>query len=79
MFVCHSQVLEACMKNCGAPIHKEVATKDMMDTFRELAKVRLKKPTTSVQFSSVLFSPKTMNKNTGLQQYKFTSPGSSVY
>ncbi|KAM7448598.1 hypothetical protein ABFA07_003502 [Porites harrisoni] len=31
-------VLEACMKNCGAPIHKEVATKDMMDTFRELAK-----------------------------------------
>ena len=27
----------------------------MMDTFRELAKVRLKKPTTSVQFSSVQF------------------------
>ena len=30
-------------------------------------------------FSSVLFSPKTLNKNTGLQQYKFTSPGLSVY
>ncbi|KAK2564021.1 Hepatocyte growth factor-regulated tyrosine kinase substrate, partial [Acropora cervicornis] len=32
-------VLEACVKNCGAPMHKEVATKDMMDSFRELAKV----------------------------------------
>ncbi|XP_067043559.1 hepatocyte growth factor-regulated tyrosine kinase substrate-like isoform X2 [Acropora muricata] len=31
-------VLEACVKNCGAPMHKEVATKDMMDSFRELAK-----------------------------------------
>ena len=27
------------MKNCGAPMHKEVATKEMMDNFRELAKV----------------------------------------
>ena len=33
------KVLEACVKNCGAPMHKEVATKDMMDSFRELAKV----------------------------------------
>ena len=49
----------------------------MMDTFRELAKVRLKKPTTSVQFS--LFSSKTMNKNTGLQQYQFTRPRSSIH
>lgn len=31
-------VLEACVKNCGAPMHKEVATKEMMETFRELAK-----------------------------------------
>ena len=37
------------MKNCGAPIHKEVATKEMMETFRELAKVR----NLLLQFSSV--------------------------
>lgn len=42
------------MKNCGAPIHKEVATKDMMDTFRELAKVR----NLLLQFSSVYFPQK---------------------
>ena len=33
------KVLEACVKNCGAPMHKEVATKEVMDFFRELAKV----------------------------------------
>ena len=34
------------MKNCGAPMHKEVATKEVMDAFRELAKVsyRLTQP-----------------------------------
>ncbi|CAH3040159.1 unnamed protein product [Pocillopora meandrina] len=31
-------VLEACVKNCGAPMHKEVATKEIMDCLRELAK-----------------------------------------
>ena len=36
------KVLEACVKNCGAPMHKEVATKEIMDFFRELAKVVIK-------------------------------------
>ena len=36
------KVLEACVKNCGAPMHKEVATKEIMDCFRELAKVSIK-------------------------------------
>ena len=39
VLVYHVEVLEACVKNCGAPMHKEVATKEMMDNFRELAKV----------------------------------------
>jgi len=41
MSVCHVKVLEACVKNCGAPMHREVATKEMMDAFRELAKVSI--------------------------------------
>ena len=36
------KVLEACVKNCGAPMHKEVATKEIMDFFRELAKVGIR-------------------------------------
>ena len=36
------KVLEACVKNCGAPMHKEVATKEIMDCFRELAKVGIR-------------------------------------
>jgi growth factor-regulated tyrosine kinase substrate len=31
--------LESIVKNCGGPIHKEVAQKDIMDTLKELAKV----------------------------------------
>jgi len=38
----------------------------MMDTFRELAKVRLKKPTTSVQFSFIF--PKNNE-----QEYRITT------
>ena len=37
------KVLEACVKNCGAPMHKEVATKEIMDFFRELAKVGIRR------------------------------------
>ena len=33
------QTLEACMKNCGGPIHDEVATRDFMDELRNLANV----------------------------------------
>lgn len=40
--VYNAKVLEACVKNCGAPMHKEVATKEIMDCFRELAKVSIK-------------------------------------
>lgn len=57
------------MKNCGAPIHKEVATKDMMDTFRELAKVR----NLLLQFSSVQFIFPKNNE----QEYRITTV--SVY
>ena len=39
--VYNAKVLEACVKNCGAPMHKEVATKEIMDCFRELAKVSI--------------------------------------
>ena len=33
------QTLEACMKNCGGPIHDEVATREFMDDLRNLANV----------------------------------------
>lgn len=46
------KVLEACVKNCGAPMHKEVATKEIMDFFRELAKVGIKLKTIKIMFES---------------------------
>ena len=33
------QTLEACVKNCGAIIHEEVASKLLMDDFRQCLKV----------------------------------------
>ena len=38
MFSCSSrvQVLESVVKNCGAPIHDEVATKSFMEELREM-------------------------------------------
>ena len=36
------QVLEAMMKNCGATVHVEVATRDFMEFFKEQANVSLK-------------------------------------
>lgn len=36
------KTLEACMKNCGGPIHDEVATRDCMDELRNLANVSIK-------------------------------------
>lgn len=32
--------MESIVKNCGGAAHKEVAQKDVVDAFRELAKVR---------------------------------------
>ena len=31
------QVLETCVKNCGAPFHQEVATKECMEFLKEQA------------------------------------------
>ncbi|XP_076458618.1 hepatocyte growth factor-regulated tyrosine kinase substrate-like [Babylonia areolata] len=33
-------VLEACVKNCGAPVHREIATREFMEFFRDQAKMR---------------------------------------
>lgn len=33
------QVLESCVKNCGTPIHDEIATKQFMEQLRDLVKV----------------------------------------
>ncbi|XP_064462883.1 hepatocyte growth factor-regulated tyrosine kinase substrate-like isoform X3 [Ornithodoros turicata] len=32
------QVLESCVKNCGAPVHNEIATKQFMEELRDLVK-----------------------------------------
>lgn len=32
----HPQVLESVVKNCGSPIHEEVASKAFMDELREM-------------------------------------------
>ena len=48
------KVLEACVKNCGAPMHKEVATKEIMDFFRELAKV-------GIRIKPIMFKSNTNN------------------
>ena len=34
-------LLEFLVKNCGAPVHNEVFTKDFLDTLRNLAKVSI--------------------------------------
>ena len=46
------KVLEACVKNCGAPMHKEVATKEIMEFFRELAKVGIRLKPLKIIFES---------------------------
>ena len=39
ILICPFKTLEACMKNCGGPVHDEVATRELMDELRTLANV----------------------------------------